>query len=227
MMVSKKTPGETTKEACKSMLIPKSYIATLVYGLTLFVVVSLTAHKVNAKEVATVPELVSMLKQGGYIIYLRHGATDHAQNDQDLSDLRECSLQRNLNKQGKKESRLLGAAFEKLGVKIDKVLSSPYCRCVDTALFAFNRVEIDMNMRATFATNEAETQVLKSYLTQQLQIPPKAKHNRVLVGHTANLREVTKVWPKPEGVMHIFKPTPQGYEHMGRIPPSQWDELVK
>jgi len=27
--------------------------------------------------------------------------------------------------------------------------------------------------------------------------------------------------------MHIFKATGQGYQHMGRIPPSQWDSLVK
>ncbi len=209
------------------MLITKSHIASLAYWLTLLVMVSVYLPQANAKEGATVPELVAMLKQGGYIIYLRHGATDHAQNDQDLSDLRECSKQRNLNKQGKQESRLLGKAFKELDIKIDKVISSPYCRCVDTALFAFNRVDIDMNMRATFATNQAETEFLKLYLTKQLKVPPLAHHNRVLVGHTANLREVTNVWPKPEGVMHIFKPTPQGYEHMGRIPPSQWDTLVK
>ncbi len=213
------------------MLIPKSHITALVYWLTFLVTVSLTLPQANAnanaKKGATVAELVAMLKQGGYIIYLRHGATDHTQNDQDLSDLRACSKQRNLNAQGKQESRLLGNAFKELGIKIDKVLSSPYCRCVDTALFAFNRVEIDMNMRATFATNQAETEYLKRYLTQQLKVPPLAQHNRVLVGHTANLREVTNVWPKPEGVMHIFKPTHQGYQHMGRIPPSQWNNLVK
>ena len=209
------------------MLIPKLHIATLVYWLTFLVTASLPLTQANAKEGATVPELVAMLKQGGYIIYLRHGATDHTQNDQDLSDLRECSKQRNLNTQGKQESRLLGNAFKELGIKIDKVLSSPYCRCVDTALFAFNRVEIDMNMRATFATNQTETEFLKRYLTQQLKMPPLAQHNRVLVGHTANLREVTNVWPKPEGVMHIFKAIRQGYEHMGRIPPSQWNSLVK
>jgi len=209
------------------MLIPKSHIATLVYWLTFLVTASLPLTQANAKEGVTVPELVAMLKQGGYIIYLRHGATDHTQNDQDLSDLRECSKQRNLNTQGKQESRLLGNAFKELGIKIDKVLSSPYCRCVDTALFAFNRVEIDMNMRATFATNQTETEFLKRYLTQQLKMPPLAQHNRVLVGHTANLREVTNVWPKPEGVMHIFKATGQDYQHMGRIPPSQWNSLVK
>ncbi len=209
------------------MFITKSHNTSWLYPLVFLVLMSLGLSPVHAKEMATVPELVSMLQQGGYIIYLRHGATDHAQNDKDLSDLRECSKQRNLNAQGKQESRLLGAAFKTLAIKIDKVVSSPYCRCVDTALFAFNRVDIDMNMRATFATNESETKILKSHLTQQLHMQPQKKHNTVLVGHTANLREVTKVWPKPEGVMHIFKPTQQGYEHMGRIPPSQWHTLVK
>lgn len=172
-------------------------------------------------------ELITKLQQGGYIIYLRHAATDHAQRDIDLSDLSQCELQRNLSEQGITESKMLGQALQKLNIKVDQVYSSPYCRCVDTARIAFGRYQIVNQMRATFATNQNETRQLVEFLSKQLSQIPKTGFNTVLVGHTANLRELTRVWPKPEGVAHVFKPLENGgYQHMGRIIPSLWRELA-
>jgi len=209
------------------MFNSKSYKTTPAYACLLLAVIALSSAQVKADELASPKEIVAMLKQGGYVIYLRHGATNHKQNDGDLSDLRECSNQRNLSSQGKKESRILGETFKKLGIKIDVVVSSPYCRTVDTALFAFNRVEVDENLRAMFLANKTDTELLRNHLSKLLSTNPKANYNNVLVGHTANLREATNVWPKPEGVIHIFKPTSQGYQHIGRIQPSKWDTLLK
>ncbi len=209
------------------MFNSKSYKSVSAYACLLLTFIALGSAQAKADELATAKELVAMLKQGGYVIYLRHGATNHKQNDGDLSDLRECSNQRNLSSQGKEESRTLGKAFKKLGIKIDAVLSSPYCRTVDTALFAFNRVEIDENLRAMFLANKTDTELLTNHLSKLLTTHPKENYNNVLVGHTANLREATNVWPKPEGVIHIFKATSQGYQHMGRIQPSKWHALLK
>ena len=182
---------------------------------------------VIASENKTSSDLIAKLQQGGYIIYLRHGATDHAQNDMDLSDLRDCKNQRNLSEKGKAQSTALNQILKDFKIKIGSVYSSPYCRCVDTALYTFNRVEIDHDMRATFATNKKETKQLIEYLRKQLGTLPLANHNTVLVGHTANLRELTDVWPKPEGVMHIFKPTSEkSYIHIGRITPDEWVSIA-
>ncbi len=209
------------------MFNSKSYKTTRAYAYLLIVFIALSSAQAKTSDIASAKELVAMLKQGGYVIYLRHGATNHKQNDGDLSDLRECSNQRNLSSQGKIESRTLGEAFKTLGIKIDAVVSSPYCRTVDTALFAFNRVEIDENLRAMFLVNKTDAELLTNHLSKLLTIHPKENYNNVLVGHTANLREATNVWPKPEGVIHIFKPTSQGYQHIGRIQPSKWDALLK
>ena len=206
------------KNACLSTLLPAFVMA--VAPLLNTPAFSAESDSLNTKE------LISLMQKGGYVIYLRHGATDHAQNDKDLSDLRECSNQRNLSKLGKQQSRSLGESFKLLDIKLDQIYSSPYCRCVDTALYAFNRVQIDEDMRASFATDKADTEFLKKHLTQQLKQQPSPGFNRLLVGHTANLREVTDVWPKPEGVMHIFKPLgEEGYKHMGKIVPSEWKDI--
>lgn len=175
----------------------------------------------------TPQELVALLQQGGYVLYARHAATDHSQSDQDLSDLRRCALQRNLSEQGKRESMEMGAAFKRLDIKVDEVFSSPYCRCVDTAQIAFGRYKIVDEMRATFFTNEEETKQLIAFLRMQLSKMPRDGHNTVLVGHTANLQDLTEVWPKPEGVAHVFRPLGEaGFEHLGRITPTDWNSLA-
>lgn len=180
-----------------------------------------------AGEKKSSADLIHLLQNGGYVVYLRHGATDHDQSDEDLTDLRDCRQQRNLSQQGKDASRQLGRAFKWLDIKLDKIISSPYCRCVDTALHAFNRVQIDNNMRASFASNKADSDMLNSFLRVQLSQMPMPKHNTLLVGHTANLREVTAVWAKPEGVMHIFRPLGiRGFQHLGHIEPDEWNTVT-
>ena len=68
------------------------------------------------------------------------------------------------------------------------------------------------------------TQKLIDSLSVKLKALPPPGSNTVLVSHTANLREVTNIWPKPEGVVHIFKPSGDDYQHIGRITPVQWQQ---
>lgn len=200
------------------------------FALALAVLVAAPAPADAQRQSGTLSfdELIPKLREGGYVLYVRHAATDHSQEDRDLSDLSNCALQRNLSDQGKQEARALGEALARLDIKIGEVRTSPYCRCADTARIAFGRFEIDNNLRAAFFTDEEETEQLSAHLRRQLSTKPEPGTNTVLVGHTANLRDVTDVWPKPEGVVHIFKPLGegQGYEHLGRIVPSKWLEIV-
>ena len=170
--------------------------------------------------------IIKMLQHGGYVLYVRHGVTDYEQSDSDLSDLKNCQTQRNLSTQGKTESAELGKAIQQAGIKLSTVKSSPYCRCVDTAQTAFAQVDIAPLLRATFNENEQSTKQLLAYLGEKLtEVPPEGT-NSVLVSHSANLREVTGIWPKPEGVVHVFKPNGESYRHIGKILPEQWREYL-
>lgn len=198
----------------------------------LFVIVlvlfgSISAHAQQAGTM-TPGQLVSLLQKGGLIVYIRHAATDHSQSDTDLSDFSNCSLQRNLSEQGKRESTDMAIAIRALRIPVGEVLSSPYCRSVDTAEIVFGRYEIVDNMQATFYTDKGKTQELADFLRAQISTKPASGMNTVLVGHTANLRDVTQVWPKPEGVAHVFEPLGAGqYRHLGRILPTDWPQLYK
>src|SRR5215471_3402934 len=85
--------------------------------------------------------LFAALKQGDYIIYLRHAASNTSQNDADPIDVKDCATQRNLSEDGRTMAKEIGAAFKALSIGVDKVLSSPYCRTKDTAILAFGRAE--------------------------------------------------------------------------------------
>ena len=174
----------------------------------------------------TAKELATLLKAGGLIMYVRHAATDHSQSDVDVTDLGNCAMQRNLSEQGKEESRRMAAAIAELGIPVGEVYSSPYCRTVDTARLVFGRYTIEDGLTATFYTDAAETARIGTALRRMLSTVPEGAVNTVLVGHTANLSDVTKVWPKPEGVVHVFRPLGAGgFRHLGRIEPMDWTRL--
>ena len=181
----------------------------------------------QTSDLHTPSELVELLADGGLILFVRHAATDHSQSDQDISDLSRCDLQRNLSQQGKDEAATIRAAVEKHQIPIGAILTSPYCRTVDTARLAFGRYTIVHDLRATFFTSASETNEINRKLRVLLSEAPDSGTNTVLVGHTANLSDVTDVWPKPEGVTHIFRPLGlQGFEHLGRITPEDWEKLL-
>ena len=48
------------------------------------------------------------------------------------------------------------------------------------------------------------------------------KEGRALVGHNANLKEATGVWPKKEGDSHVFRPGAGGFVYIGDVTAEEW-----
>jgi hypothetical protein len=117
--------------------------------------------------------LVAELRQGGYVIFFRHAATDMTQADSDLS---RCETQRNLNAQGRADARAIGMAFQSLGIPVGQVLSSGYCRAHDTAQLAFGRSELARDLSGLpAAQREQRTAALRKLLATE----PEAGRNSV------------------------------------------------
>ncbi len=170
--------------------------------------------------------LVQTIRNGGYILYMRHAASNRSQTDIDTTSLNDCSKQRNLSAIGRKQAHAIGESIRTLQIPIGKVITSPYCRCVDTAKLAFGKGIKSNNLRFAISENETKTTQLSKALQKLLSSPPAKGTNTVIVAHTANLKEATKIWPKPEGVLHIFLPLgDKGFKHIGRITPKQWQSL--
>ena len=84
--------------------------------------------------------IVEILKKENNIIFIRH-AIAPGNGDPKNFKIDDCSTQRNLNKVGIEQSKIIGKFFRENNIKIDRVLSSEWCRCKDTAKYAFDDFE--------------------------------------------------------------------------------------
>ena len=82
-------------------------------------------------------EVIESLKEGNKLIFIRH-ALAPGNGDPENFELQNCSTQRNLDDIGIQQSKRIGLIFKKNEIKIDNIYSSEWCRCKDTAKYAFN-----------------------------------------------------------------------------------------
>ncbi|MGR3496955.1 histidine phosphatase family protein [Citreimonas sp.] len=72
------------------------------------------------------------LDQPGAFAIMRHALAPGV-GDPDDFDVEDCATQRNLDDAGRAQARAIGQAFRERGHDFDVVLSSRWCRCLDTA----------------------------------------------------------------------------------------------
>jgi phosphohistidine phosphatase SixA len=84
---------------------------------------------------ATVGDVWGLLKKPGYIVLLRHSNAPGNQPLPESSnmDFKDCSIQRNLDDQGRSQAERIGDEFRKHKIGKVRLFSSQYCRAMDTA----------------------------------------------------------------------------------------------
>ena len=129
------------------------------------------------------------LAQPGIVAIVRHA---HAPGTGDSTKLRldDCTTQRNLDERGREQARAIGAAIRATGVTVDRVLTSQWCRCRDTArLLDLGPVD-DFPALNSFFRNpdraDRQTAELRQFL---FALPP--GESVVLVTHYVNIRALT------------------------------------
>ena len=93
------------------------------------------------------PQILASLREGGYVLYLRHTSTDFSQDDSRMKSFDDCATQRNLTDRGRAEARALGEHVRRLKIPIGEVLASPFCRTVETARLAFGKATVTNAVR--------------------------------------------------------------------------------
>ena len=80
------------------------------------------------------------LRAPGSVVVLRHSFAPGGFDPPDAR-LDDCSTQRNLDESGREQAKRIGEAFRQNGIVVGAVLSSPRCRCLDTARLAFGQAQ--------------------------------------------------------------------------------------
>ena len=127
-------------------------------------------------------KLIVKLKDGEKIILIRH-ALAPGSGDPINFDLNDCTTQRNLNIEGIEQSKKIGSFFNKNNIPIDQVLSSEWCRCKDTAKYAFEKYKTFYALNSFFSEKFQKNR--KSQMTDLSNFLKKwdDEKNLVLVTH--------------------------------------------
>jgi len=158
--------------------------------LFLSFIFSLFLLNVQANEINWKPA-----QEGNKIILIRHALAPGG-GDPEGFNLNDCKTQRNLNQEGIKQAKKIGKLFKKNNVSIDIVLSSQWCRCKDTAKYAFGEFEEFSSLNSTFQSqyNKNEFKQLKEIKSFVKQWNGKKK-NLVLVTHYSIIVAITNTAP--------------------------------
>lgn len=173
-------------------------------------------------------ELLSALRQGGLLIYFRHADTGPATPEPPSVQVERCETQRNLNDNGRAQAREIGAQFRRLNIPVSKVLSSRFCRCIDTAQLAFGRHEVSQVLTGVRRGPEfADARRSASEgLRALLSTPPPGGENTVLVSHGFNLIDLEGMYLSTQGEAAVYRPDGRGgYALLGRVLPQAWASL--
>lgn len=203
-------------------------------ALLLFPLVALLAVDASARDESRPDRtLVEDLRRGGYVLYVRHFATDRDQADTDPLNLENTAAQRQLTDAGRQQAAAVGKALRELAVPIDTVLCSRFQRTRESAqLMAVGEPKPTDDVSApASAKSDEEKQRRTEALRRLLATPPPAGKNTVIVSHNSNLRDAAGVElaDVDEGEVVVFQPAGEGvFRKVARVyPPSVWTEWSK
>lgn len=131
----------------------------------------------------------SALASGGHTLLVRHAATVPGIGDPPGFRLDDCATQRNLSAEGREQARALGRRLAGREIAIGAVLSSRWCRCLETARLAFGRVEAWPPLDSFFGDRAGEPARTREVLERAKRW--RGPGTLVMVTHQVNIAAAT------------------------------------
>lgn len=158
--------------------------------------------------------LVAQMKQGGYVIVFRHGATNRDQADTDPLNYDNVAKQRLLSESGKEVAKQVGDSFRKLGIPLGKVYTSRFNRAVETAKLVgggdmITTIDItEGGLVVSPIENDRRAEALRKLAAAM----PEPGKNTLIVTHKPNIVDAFgKDWfDVKEGEASVFRPDGSG-----------------
>ena len=172
------------------------------------------------------PALAAALREGGYVLYLRHTSTDFGQNDEQMTDYANCAQQRNLTDRGREHARAIGEAIRALAIPIGPVVASPYCRTMETATLAFGAADRADAVREP-GPAPAGSKERFTALRGLLSTAPPAGTNEVVVGHAYPFFSLVGGQYLDEGQAAVIRPQGASFEVVARVWLKEWHGLAQ
>lgn len=134
------------------------------------------------------------LRRGGLVLLVRHARTVPGTGDPPGFRLDDCATQRNLSEAGRAEARAIGAELRRRRVPVERVMTSAWCRCRETAellgMGPVERIEALDSFFSDRARAGERTAALRAFLAAW-----RGPGNAVAVTHQVNVTAATGVFP--------------------------------
>jgi phosphohistidine phosphatase SixA len=191
----------------------KRLIHTSIFSLAF----SLTAQSAFANELLIWDQLQGKNPKG-YVLLFHHSLAPGVGDPANFK-LNDCSTQRNLSAEGRKDAKEIGEWLQRRQVKIFRVESSRWCRAKETAqLLNLGKVRLNRNLDSLFQEADATKNPQTSRVRQQIINHRNKAGLLVLVGHYVNIAALTGVGvdsgegilvrADSKGVLKVFGATP-------------------
>ena len=202
---------------------------TVLCRLALIVLLAVTSQHATADT----PDLISSLKQGGFVLIFRHTATDDSQKDVYPFKFDDMSAQRQLSEKGRDMARQIGAAVKDLAIPIGDVYTSRLNRAIEAGKLISGRevkpvdaLTDSSNASASGMANPTGANAKAGQAVRQLvDAPPKAGTNTFLVTHKTNIADAfgKEAGDVQEGEAFVYKAGGSGpATFAGRIKIADW-----
>jgi broad specificity phosphatase PhoE len=175
----------------------------------------------------------SALKDGGYVIVFRHGATDESQKDVYPFNFEDMKAQRQLSDKGRDAARQIGAAIKKLGIPVGEVYSSRLNRAFETG-----KLLTDKNVKPIDALTDSSAGSTSGManptganakagqaLRELVNTAPKDGTDTLLVTHKTNITDAfgKDLSDVQEAEALVYKSSGSGSSALvARIKPADW-----
>jgi phosphohistidine phosphatase SixA len=196
----------------------------------LVALISLLPLRASAADLA---KIVPELRQGGYVLVLRHGATDNSQKDVYPFVFDDMKKQRQLSDQGRAVARGIGAAIRTLGISIGQIYSSKLNRAIETGSLISNAPLTPVNELTDSGAGSASAmsnpnggnRKIGTAILALMDKTPASGTNTLLVTHKTNIADAFgKTFADvKEAETLIYRPNPSGAPTLiARVQASEW-----
>lgn len=178
--------------------------------LCLMVLLTLSAGRAFADD----ERVWAALKQGGKVVLLRH---THVVIREGIGHLApgNCAAEVNLSRRGIEQAKRLGEAFRAHGIAVGAVLTSPYCRCLDTGRLAFGRATAVQYLKPPGIVSDSQAKLNDERVLQEI-LNYHGPSNLVMITHDLNIANIV-LEPAKMGEFFVVQPNGVDFDVIGKI----------
>ena len=175
--------------------------------------------------------LVGALREGGYVLLMRHASSPEARPEAAAADPENTNLERQLDQKGRESARAMGEAIRQLGVPIGDVLSSPTYRARETVrLASLGRAQPFAEIGDGGQSMQRITEAPAEWLRKKVSEPPRPETDTVIVTHMPNIVAAFGQVANgaADGETFVFRPDGKGgAELIARVKIEEWPALAR